>query len=102
MKKFQVFLGLVILVLALCAVDSPINADGAIIGGAIGDGCPCDIMKERVLSCGSRTGNPCSEEHEACAFTKDGSDHCTVGGGGAPHNCLSNYDCYNFKNDICK
>ena len=86
MKKFQVFLGLAVLVLVLWAAATPVNAsDLSLIGSWVptAPGCPCDVDDPRPCAdyagCSPRGPNVPYQEMLVCFAKPSGSKTCTLG-----------------------
>ncbi len=64
--------------------------------------CCCDTAT-KVINCGHKAGKTCNENYIGCDYVArpTGQYNCSVGEGASPHNCLSDNDCLNFKNDLC-
>lgn len=99
MPKIAVFSITIACALAISwAAARPVLADSSLLKG--GNDCLCD-MATRKVNCGDQLGGTCNQTYTACDFNSKGLMECTVGGGGAPHNCISSAYCINVYNDSC-
>jgi len=99
MKTFQIFLGLVVLMLVLWTAAAPVvNADDKMLIGGVADGCACGDDSSRT--CKALEGQSCSTKVTRCnsGTAKKCSDQS--GGGSLP--CSMSSGCTNERMQTCE